>query len=65
MNITPNEYITRLRLDKSKELLVKTGLPVYEVALQCGFENIPYFSYVFKKYLNVSPGEFRKRHNYI
>lgn len=65
MNITPAEYITKLRLDKAKEQLVKTNLCISEVALQCGFENIPYFSYVFKKQLNISPGEFRKRHSYI
>lgn len=65
MNITPAEYLTKLRLDKAKEQLVKTNLCISEVALQCGFENIPYFSYVFKKQLNISPGEFRKRHNYI
>jgi AraC-like DNA-binding protein len=65
MNITPSEYLTKLRLDRAKEQLVKTNLHVSEIALQCGFDNIPYFSYVFKKQFNISPGEFRKRHNYI
>ena len=65
MNMTPVEYITKLRLDKARELLVKTSLPISEIALQCGFENIPYFNYVFKKHLKTSPGEFRKRHAYI
>ncbi|WP_094550662.1 helix-turn-helix transcriptional regulator [Petroclostridium xylanilyticum] len=65
MGITPNNFITKLRLDKAKELLVKTNQPISEVALECGFENIPYFSFLFKKHLNISPGEFRRKHSSI
>lgn len=65
MEFTPNEYLTRLRLNKAKELLVKTSIPIYEAALQCGFENVPYFSYVFKKNMGMSPAEFRRKHSYI
>jgi AraC family transcriptional regulator len=64
MGTTPNEFIIKLRLAKAKELLVKTGLPVSEIAIQCGFENIPYFSYLFKQQLHISPAEFRKQHSY-
>jgi AraC family transcriptional regulator len=64
-NITPNEYLTNVRMDKSRELLVKTSLPVNTVALMCGFDNIPYFSTVFKNYNHISPIDFRRRHSYI
>ncbi|NLD47856.1 MAG: helix-turn-helix transcriptional regulator [Clostridiaceae bacterium] len=62
---TPNEFITKLRIDRAKDLLVRTNSSVSEISLQCGFENIPYFSYLFKKQVNLSPGEFRKRHSFI
>lgn len=65
LGTTPNGYITALRLEKVKEMLVKTDVPVSEIALQCGFDNIPYFSCLFKKHLNLSPGEFRKKHSII
>jgi AraC-like DNA-binding protein len=65
LGITPTEYTTKVRIDKAKELLVKTNLPVYEIALECGYENIPYFSYIFKNKINIAPGEFRKRHSYL
>ena len=65
IGITPNEYVIRIRLDKAREFLAKTNTPITEVAFKCGFENTPYFSYVFKKNLNISPGEFRKRHSNI
>lgn len=65
LGITPTEYITNARIDKAKELLVKTSLPVYEIAIDCGYENIPYFSYTFKNRTGIAPGEFRKRHSYF
>lgn len=65
LGITPTEYTTNVRIDKAKELLVKTNLPVYEIAIECGYDNIPYFSYIFKNRINIAPGEFRKRHSYF
>jgi AraC-like DNA-binding protein len=65
MGITPNGYITKLRMEKAKELLATSVLPIYEIAEECGFENISYFSYIFKKQAGISPAEFRKMHSYI
>ncbi|MDP4181243.1 MAG: AraC family transcriptional regulator [Bacillota bacterium] len=65
MGLTPNVFITKVRLDKAKEYLTRTDLPISEISLKCGFDNIPYFSHIFKKQLNLSPGEFRKMHSYI
>jgi AraC-like DNA-binding protein len=65
MNITINEYITILRLEKAKGCLVTTDSSISEIALECGFENIPYFSYVFKRRVNVSPSQFRKKYRYL
>lgn len=65
LNITPNAYIIKSRLDRAKELLAKTSLAIAEIALKCGFENTPYFSYLFKKEVGVSPVKFRRMHSYI
>lgn len=65
IGVTPNEYIIKLRLEQAKELLVRTDLQIYKVAMECGFENVPYFSSIFKKRLGISPQEFRKRHSYV
>lgn len=63
--ITPNKYLTKLRLDKARGLLVKTSLSIEKIAIECGFENIPYFSYSFKNNYNISPGDFRKKYSYF
>lgn len=65
MGMTPNTYITKVKLNRAKELLIRTDLQISEISVQCGFENIPYFSFLFKKQTNLSPGEFRKSHSYI
>lgn len=52
-------YITDLKIAKAKELLVKTSLSVEEIATSVGFSNGNYFSKAFKKFLNITPSEFR------
>ncbi len=58
-NMTLNCYINNMKLERAKRMLSSTVLPVYQVAIMCGFENIPYFSYRFKKYTGMSPRQFR------
>ncbi|MGH4050873.1 MAG: helix-turn-helix transcriptional regulator [Clostridium sp.] len=65
MGTTPNGYVTKIRIDKGKELLVRTGKSVADIAVLCGFENTPYFSYLFKKQIFLTPGEFRNKYQYF
>jgi len=55
----PVKYVTLLRIEKAKELLVTGFYSVSEIALACGFHNVYYFSNVFKKSVGVSPKDFR------
>jgi AraC family transcriptional regulator len=65
MGVTPNTYILKLKLEKAKELLMNTRMSITEISLECGFQNIPYFSHVFKQHLGMPPVEYRKKHQYI
>ena len=56
-----NDYINSLRVEKAKHLLENTNTKVIDIALEVGFNTLPYFSSVFKKYTGVSPAEFRKK----
>jgi len=53
------DYITRVRIEKSKELLKDISIKVYEVSDLVGYEDSAYFSKVFKKVVGVSPVEYR------
>lgn len=60
-NKTPLEYITHLRLNKAKSLLIDTTQPISEIAEKCGFENQYYFSNVFKRKVGLSPLKYRQK----
>lgn len=54
MNITPAEYVLRLRLTRAKELL-KQGVAVKAVAMQTGFSSAAVIARAFKRHENKSP----------
>lgn len=55
-----NSYVDHKRIDYSKQLLVENQLKVYEIAEQSGYKNVDYFHKKFRKYVGMSPAEFRK-----
>lgn len=56
----PLQYIQELKIQKSKELLTNTAIPVKEIAYLMGFENQEYFFTAFKKKTSITPVEHRK-----
>ncbi len=59
-HITLSQYINHLRLEHARQLLQESTVPVTEVALQSGFQNVSYFIRCFKKMYGVSPLKYRK-----
>lgn len=57
---TPLEYLISIRMARGKQLLRNTTLPIGEIARQCGFDNVYYFSNAFKHVTGVSPSAYRK-----
>ena len=60
--MTPQQYISRLRLASATELLESGYYSVSEVATRCGFNSIDYFSVFFKKQTGLSPLQYRTKH---
>ena len=58
-----SNYLTRIRLEKARELLKTTNKKVYEVAECVGYENLSYFSTIFKKHYCINPFDFRNGHD--
>lgn len=58
---TVTDYITRVRIDKAKELLHATDLKVMEISELVGYENPHYFSTVFKKTAGMHPLKYRSQ----
>lgn len=63
MNKTPLQYLTELRINRAKMLLLQNEYTrIKEVGEKCGFSDNVYFSAVFKKMTGMSPAEYRKNH---
>ncbi len=54
------DYVTEVRIEEAKRLLTTTDMKRYEIAYQVGYESPEHFSRMFKRYLGVSPAEYRK-----
>ncbi|TNJ62869.1 helix-turn-helix transcriptional regulator [Paenibacillus hemerocallicola] len=58
--VNPSEYVSELRLDKARALLLENRLTLDEIAVQCGYSNGFYFSRVFSQKMRISPSEYRQ-----
>ena len=58
---SPAQYIQKLKIQKSKELLTYTLLPSQKIAFEIGFENPDYFCRIFKQKIGLTPIEYREK----
>lgn len=58
---SPANYVNRVRLSHAAWQLEQTDKPVRTVALSVGFEDMPYFTKLFKRTFLLPPGEYRER----
>jgi len=58
------DYVLRLRIDRSMELLLSTDKSVTEIAYEVGFGGHSYFDRIFRRLIGVSPHEFRNNANH-
>jgi LacI family transcriptional regulator len=57
---TPHEEIIRVQLERVKQLLTATELPLEEIAERTGFRHVEYLSVAFKREVGMPPSGFRK-----
>jgi AraC-like DNA-binding protein/ligand-binding sensor protein len=53
-------YLNNLRISEAKKLLEKTDWTITQIALDIGFNSLPYFNQIFSKFENCSPSQYRK-----
>jgi AraC-like DNA-binding protein len=54
------DYLSRVRIEKAKNLLLNPNLRVSEIAFEVGFQSLTHFNRVFKKLLGQSPTEYAR-----
>lgn len=52
-------YLTEVRIEEARRLLLETPLKVYQIAEKVGYHDSKYFSQVFKKQVGITPNEYR------
>jgi len=57
--ITPYSYLETLRIDRAKSLL-RQGIAPAEAALSAGFSDQSHFSNAFKRFIGLTPGQYRR-----
>lgn len=63
--LTIGDYIKKIRMDKSRELMVDHHMPIKEVATCVGYSDLAYFYRVFKKFYGMAPKEYIKYVNNV
>jgi YesN/AraC family two-component response regulator len=62
IDLTPSEFIRTIRLKRARQMLLRPGINISEVAYSTGFSDAKYFSTLFKKNFGVSPSGFIADH---
>lgn len=58
---TVKQYVLDRQMGEAERLLIFSELPIKEIALMCGYDNLQYFYTLFKKYARCTPIEYRSR----
>lgn len=56
------DYITKLRIEKAKEIIRNSQMSVQEICFIVGYHDPNYFSRIFKKYVGVTPTKYKKEY---
>ena len=58
----PHQWLMTARVDKARDMLVRSSVPLVQVAGICGFADQSHFSRVFARHQGASPGAWRREH---
>ncbi|MGR3501241.1 AraC family transcriptional regulator [Pseudaestuariivita sp.] len=60
--VSPTTLVNRIRMEHAAQHLGTTDLPISEIALTCGIENISHFYKLFREAYGHTPRQYRKQH---
>jgi len=60
---SPHAYILKTRIERAKELLMGSSLPISAIAAQTGFNSQNHFAAAFRSWVGCTPSQFRRARN--
>lgn len=61
MGMNFNTYLDKIRIEHAVRLLDETDMKIFEISARVGYRNVDYFHQKFKRFMNTSPAEYRKK----
>jgi AraC family transcriptional regulator len=61
VGMPPHRYLTWLRMERARDLLERSNLPVTEICRIVGFGTLSHFGSTFRRHVGASPSEYRRR----
>ena len=58
---TIHAEIQRVQLERAKQLIIETDLPLKQIAQQAGFQNVQYLTRLFRNHVGQTPAQFRRQ----
>ena len=62
LGVSPTTYVNRIRMEHAAMHLGSTDMPILDVALACGIENLSHFYKLFRDSYGHTPSQYRKHH---
>jgi len=60
IGLNPSDHLTQLRMEKAKELLLETDMPIESISEAVGYYNVTSFIRRFKKEMSTTPAQYRR-----
>lgn len=66
LNKTPNEFITEVRIEEAKKILIgDPSVSIEEIAYRCGYNSESHFKMLFKKMTGATVGEYKRKQKFV